>query len=615
MNDDELRREVERLRNEVDALHRRLEAVESEPPSESGESDGVDGPDEQTATGEIETTEAESDDPSASPDSAVTKSTGGETLSDRLAADRDWELALGVRWLGLVGALALVVGVVFFVRLAIEIGLLGPGGRVALGTLTGVGLLAGGRFAATRQGYRRWGRIAAGTGLAIAYFSVYAAYGFESYRDAIGTPLWAALAALTALVAVAAIVSVRDRAPFVVGEAFLLGYVTATLSTDAATVVLTPAYVLLLGGGIVAIATVRPWGRLLSASTFATYGVLLLWLVDLEPPATAIGVAGVAAFALFLVGAYVLRRSDVDPELESTHSRIHRARLAVTTVANAGFATLFLEIALREGFPEVAIDGVGAIAVALALAATYVVTDRAPVRRDGAAAAGSVAFLAGGVAMAVGTFATTVGALAVICGAVIVSRIADAPAFRVGAHVVAGALVLKLLTVDATDLPAFDPTEPMATLFGRPVAFALATGAFYALAWWYSRTDVLTDLERRFLPATVANYAIVATGLGVIVFALELSGLGVSVAWILFGSVLLGIGLATDVRGVRALGIAVLGLATAKVFLFDTRDLDTVARTLSFLVLGAVLLIASYVYARSRGDLEIGLELPERREE
>ncbi len=285
MNDDELRREVERLRNEVDALHRRLEAVESEPPSESGESDGVDGPDEQTATGEIETTEAESDDPSASPDSAVTKSTGGETLSDRLAADRDWELALGVRWLGLVGALALVVGVVF-VRLAIEIGLLGPGGRVALGTLTGVGLLAGGRFAATRQGYRRWGRIAAGTGLAIAYFSVYAAYGFESYRDAIGTPLWAALAALTALVAVAAIVSVRDRAPFVVGEAFLLGYVTATLSTDAATVVLTPAYVLLLGGG--SSQSRRSDLRLLSASTFATYGVLLLWLVDLEPPATAI---------------------------------------------------------------------------------------------------------------------------------------------------------------------------------------------------------------------------------------------------------------------------------------------------------------------------------------
>ncbi|MEY7851306.1 DUF2339 domain-containing protein [Natrarchaeobius sp. A-rgal3] len=630
MTDDDLRREVERLRDEVDALHRRLEAVERgvetspEATADSTESarqsaEGADGAHQDAAGRRLETGPdiGQSADPEA-PTTGGSKRNRSAGIASQLN-DADWERTLGVRWLGLVGALALVVGVVLFVRLAIEIGLLGPGGRVALGALSGIALLAGGRYVATRQGYVRWGRIASGTGLAIAYFSVYAAYGFESYRQAIGTPLWAVLVALTLLVVAAVGVSVSDGAPFVAGEAFLLGYVTATLSTDAATVVLTPAYVILLGVGVVAIATVRPWGRLVSASTFATYGVLLLWLVDLEPPAGAVGVAGVVSFALYLLGGYVLRGQNVDAEPGSTRGQIHRVRLAVTTVANASFATLFLEIALRNAFPEAAVDGLGAIGIATALAVTYAVTDPTyavrhprPVRRNETAAAASVAFLAGGIAMTAGTFAATVGALAVIGGAVALSRWIDAPAFRVGAHVVAGALVLKLIAVDATALPAFDAAEPMATLSGRPVSFALAIGAFYALAWWYSRTDVLTDLERRFLPATVASYAIVATGLGVIVLALELSGLGVSVAWILFGSALLGIGLATDVRGVRALGLAVLGLATAKVFLFDTRDLDTVARTLSFLVLGAVLLIASYVYARTRGDVEIGLEVPER---
>ena len=38
----------------------------------------------------------------------------------------DWESVVGVRWLGLAGALAIVVGVVLFVRLAIDRGLLGP---------------------------------------------------------------------------------------------------------------------------------------------------------------------------------------------------------------------------------------------------------------------------------------------------------------------------------------------------------------------------------------------------------------------------------------------------------------------------------------------------------
>ena len=45
-------------------------------------------------------------------------------------------------------------------------------------------------------------------------------------------------------------------------------------------------------------------------------------------------------------------------------------------------------------------------------------------------------------------------------------------------------------------------------------------------------------------------------------------------------------------------------------FLYDTSGLDTVARTLSFLAVGVVLLAASYVYAWARGDG--GVDLPAR---
>jgi uncharacterized membrane protein len=83
---------------------------------------------------------------------------------------------------------------------------------------------------------------------------------------------------------------------------------------------------------------------------------------------------------------------------------------------------------------------------------------------------------------------------------------------------------------------------------------------------------------------------------------LELSGVGVSVAWAGFGLLLLGVGLGVNRGRLRIHGIVVLAVATAKVFLFDTRGLDTVARTLSFLVLGAILLIASYAYARWQGE-------------
>ncbi|SDR18168.1 DUF2339 domain-containing protein [Natronobacterium texcoconense] len=587
-DDEDLRQEVRRLRDDVDALHRRLESVEERLDSSERR------PEERSTETRVEAT---ADSPAEDALTAESETDGQEPTVDE---SRDWELAVGIRWLGLAGAAALVIGVAFFVQLAIEAGLLGPLGRVAIGTLGGLALFGGGRYAATRQGYVRWGRIAAGAGMAIAYLSIYAAYGFEGYREAIGTPLWAVLLALTLLVAGTALLSIRDGAPLVVGEAFLLGYVTAALSTDAATLVLTPAYVLLLAGGLVAIATVKPWSRLVLSSTFATYGVLLLWLLDLEPSATTIAAVAVLALVVYQTGDYVLRGAD------DIENRWYRARVIALPIVNAAFGTLFLENAVEDVAPDAL--GLGAVAVAVLLGGTYAVTDRRPVRTDGTAAAGAVVFLALGVVVVADTFAGTVGALAIVCAGVTAANVLEEPGFRYGSHVVAGATILKLLAVDASELPAFDAAEPLATLTGRPVAFTLTIAAFYGLAWWFAGgRSTLADAEQRFLPPLEGAYATAATVLAVLVLALEFSGVGVSIAWVLLGLALLAAGFALEVRGLRMLAIGVFGLATAKVFLVDTMDLDTVARTLSFLVLGVVLLVASYAYARSRSDVDLGL--------
>ncbi|WP_252718811.1 DUF2339 domain-containing protein [Haloarcula sp. CBA1122] len=79
-------------------------------------------------------------------------------------------------------------------------------------------------------------------------------------------------------------------------------------------------------------------------------------------------------------------------------------------------------------------------------------------------------------------------------------------------------------------------------------------------------------------------------------------GAGLSVAWAVLGLAFVGVGLALDARSRRLQGVVVLGLVTTKVFLYDTQGLDTLARTLSFLVLGGILLVASYAYARWQGE-------------
>ena len=48
------------------------------------------------------------------------------------------------------------------------------------------------------------------------------------------------------------------------------------------------------------------------------------------------------------------------------------------------------------------------------------------------------------------------------------------------------------------------------------------------------------------------------------------------------------------------MGLALLSLTVLKVFLWDLSSLDRVYRIISFIMLGAILLVVSYFYQRSQ---------------
>ena len=66
----------------------------------------------------------------------------------------DWEQVLGRNWLAIIGGIALVVGVGFFLTLAFDNNWIGDTGRVMLGVGLGVVLLGLGEFAQRRV---KWG--------------------------------------------------------------------------------------------------------------------------------------------------------------------------------------------------------------------------------------------------------------------------------------------------------------------------------------------------------------------------------------------------------------------------------------------------------------------------
>ena len=73
---------------------------------------------------------------------------------------------------------------------------------------------------------------------------------------------------------------------------------------------------------------------------------------------------------------------------------------------------------------------------------------------------------------------------------------------------------------------------------------------------------------------------------------------GYSAAWVLYGTLLLVLGIVKRSRALRLAALAVMSIAVLKVFLWDTRALEDLFRVFSFLGLGASLLLLAWLYQR-----------------
>ena len=74
--------------------------------------------------------------------------------------------------------------------------------------------------------------------------------------------------------------------------------------------------------------------------------------------------------------------------------------------------------------------------------------------------------------------------------------------------------------------------------------------------------------------------------------------LALSMAWTLYATCLLLVGMKREAAMLRWQALALFGFVVGKVFLFDLSFLDRFYRIVSFLVLGAVLLGVSFFYQR-----------------
>ncbi len=80
--------------------------------------------------------------------------------------------------------------------------------------------------------------------------------------------------------------------------------------------------------------------------------------------------------------------------------------------------------------------------------------------------------------------------------------------------------------------------------------------------------------------------------------------LSLSVIWAVYASGMLLVGQIRGLRLLRVMGLGLLSVTVLKVFIWDLSSLDRIYRIISFIMLGAILLVVSYFYQRGQYPVE-----------
>ncbi len=177
------------------------------------------------------------------------------------------------KYLARAGVAAILLGVAFFLKLAIDNNWIGIMGRVAIGVIVGLTGLILGQF--LRSKYKGYSDTLIGGGLAVLYVTVFFAH---SYYGLIGSPV--ALGLMVGITALAVMMSVMDKAEGLARLGIIGGFLAPILiSTGRSGIFDLMTYALVLDLGVLVTAFSQKWHRLnfiAFGGTFLLYSIALL---------------------------------------------------------------------------------------------------------------------------------------------------------------------------------------------------------------------------------------------------------------------------------------------------------------------------------------------------
>jgi uncharacterized membrane protein len=536
-------------------------------------------------------------------------------------SDRSLESRIGSQWFNRIGILAVLIGMAWFLKFAIDNHWIGPTGRVLIGIIAGAGLIAWSeRFRA--HGFAAFSYSLKAVGSGILYLSLWAAYSLFHL-----VPSSMAFTAMLLVTAFNGFIAWSQDSELLALYAIVGGYSTPLLLANGENhEVALFSYLLLLNVACLLLIALRPWSRLLLGSFAGTVFFFISWSIrfysDTEFSTTVFFLS-----IFFLVFAFAPHLVRLKQETE-TAPLATRDTLALILLPLANAALGFL------GFYLLLYDSGGSSAqpwVAVAFAAFYLGLMRLPILRTDRALPAALKSLDLVIAVVFLTIAIplkthgrwlTIGWLVEGAALLYLTRIVPQRLLR--------ALALIALALGLCALLIINPPASTTIVFNQRFGTYLAGIAVFAFVAWISYRAA--KIENKEFPiswkVTAAIAVLVVNALILIAIGQEIhnywwtlrySGndslihdyrmyaqFTYSAFFMLFGAILLTLGFMRRSAFLRWQALIVLASTIGKVFVMDVSALSQGYRILSFLGLGALLLGVSFVYQRDWLNLRGG---------
>jgi uncharacterized membrane protein len=188
-------------------------------------------------------------------------------------SSRNWESILGVKLFAWIGGLALFLGVVFFIKYAVENNWTTPTMRIVTGVIVGTALIILSLFPAVRR-YRAPAQSVCATGILILYADIYAAYSFYGL-----IPLTAAAILMWIVTGASLILASHLEAQSVAWLGVIGGFLTPVLfSTNYDTPLALFGYIGVLNFGVAVLAALKRWNYLIILAAIGSVVMEATWV-------------------------------------------------------------------------------------------------------------------------------------------------------------------------------------------------------------------------------------------------------------------------------------------------------------------------------------------------